>query len=71
MNELENAMKVSSLNNKDALLKAMAKLLSLLLEEYLKNPEQTEQDFIAKRLKDNLQRRKYSSLANTLIPSPL
>lgn len=71
--ELEKALsdKIGEGTNNDELMCAMCNLLILLLERY-KGEGTSEEDELMKGMKDRIMNKypKYSSLANTLIPSP-
>jgi hypothetical protein len=70
MGALEKALagKLGDVNNNDDLLKAMKSLLILLLTDAPKS----EDDMLMEGMRDRITgRRKFSSLANTLIAKPM
>ncbi len=73
VSELEKALanKIGSNSSEDTLLKAMRALLILLLQEPKQEEPKSEDDMLMEGMADRITgRRKFSSLANTLIAKP-
>jgi len=76
VDELERALskRIGSNTSDDELIKAMSKVISLLLDKVYKEEKlevKTEDDILMDGMSSRISRkRKFSSLANHLIPSP-